>query len=145
VESWSDIVFIRMIDDDVIGVRRDGTLASTDSRYAVRRALVKDIRLFENIDTLESDLEAARAAAYSQWEQGYSPWSINEEEEEAEEEEAYDPYAELREELQQQIQDIHRELEGLKGIFTMKRRNELEERMGKLLLELDSLSVENEE
>lgn len=141
-ESWSNIVFIRMIDDDVIGIRRDGTLVSTDSRYAVRKAMMEDIRLFENIDTLESDLEGVRAAAFSRWEQGYSPWSIEDEKVEAEEE---DLYAELQEELQQQIEAIHREMEGLKGIFAMKRRRELEEKMGMLLLKLDSFSVGNEE
>ena len=46
---------------------------------------------------------------------------------------------------QQQIDAIHKEMDGLKGIFAMKRRKELEERMGRLLLELDKLSIGNEE
>ena len=136
MESWTDIVFIRMVKDDVIAVCKDGTLRTTISRYNGTFAAENEIQLFEDIDTLAEKIAADRAAAYSAWKQ----WrNAGAEEAQEEEIEAEDPYAEQREELEHQLEVIHRELEGLKGIFTMKRRRELEEKMGRILLELDEL------
>ena len=91
---------------------------------------------------MQQELLTHRAEAYEEWKERILAIQA---EEEALEEEKYDPYAELREEIQYQIDVIHREMDGLKGIFAMKRRKELEERMGRLLLELDKLSIGNEE
>ena len=54
-----------------------------------------------------------------------------------------DKNAEQREELQAQLQAIHTEMDGLKGIFSIKRRRELEVRMGQILLDLDDLDTNN--
>lgn len=142
VSEWKDIVFLRMRGADVIGVTREGRLVSTNALYEGSIIEERDIRLFRNIDTLQQEMLARRAEAYEEWKERMMAIQA---EEEALEEEKYDPYAELREEIQYQIDVIHREMDGLKGIFAMKRRKELEERMGRLLLELDKLSIGNEE
>ena len=142
VQSWTDIVFIRMIDDDVIAVRRDGTLVTSSRQYAATLGVKNEVQLFENIDTLAEELASTRDAAYSDWEQEQA-FLAGAKEEEKEEEEEEDPNAEQREALQQQLQIIHRQLEGSKGIFAIKRRKELEERMGMILLELDKLKELN--
>lgn len=140
--QWKDIVFLRMRGADVIGVTREGRLVSTNALYEGSIIEERDIRLFRNIDTLQQEMLARRAEAYEEWKERMLAIQA---EEEALEEEKYDPYAELREEIQYQIDVIHREMDGLKGIFAMKRRKELEEKMGRLLLELDKLSIGNEE
>lgn len=141
VSYWKNIVFIRMRGDEVIGVTRDGALVSTDDSYTEGMIEGKNVHLFRNIDMLQQELLNRRAAAYEEWKNRMLAMKIDEEEAEEEED---DPYAELREEIQYQIDVIHREMDGLKGIFAMKRRKELEERMGRLLLELDKLSIGNE-
>jgi len=131
VQSWDDIVFLRMVYNDVIGVRRDGTLVTTSTKYAATPGVRNEVQLFEDIDTLAEDLEGTRARAYSALEQGPSKWSVPLP--------VAEPNAERRENLEQQLQSIHDELATLKGIFTVKRRKELEEKMGRILLELDRL------
>lgn len=139
---WNDIIFIRMIGDDVIGVTREGKLVSTSDSYTSDMIEERNVRLFRNIDSLQQELLNRREEAYEEWKERMLAIQA---EEEALEEEEYDPYAELREEIQYQIDAIHREMDGLKGIFAMKRRKELEEKMGRLLLELDKLSIGNGE
>lgn len=144
VSDWQNIVFIRMIGDEVVGVRRDGYLEYTGQSYKNSLIETENIRLFADIDTLASDIARQRRRAYTQWQEKMEQQRLALLAAE-EEEEVFDPYAGLREELQQQIEAIHREMDGLKGIFTAKRRKELEEKMGWLLLELDSLPGGKEE
>lgn len=135
VSWWKDIVFIRMVNDEVIGVKRDGTLVSTSDYYCESMIDKWNIRLFENIDTLADDILKHRTKAYADWQEKKRVQQLEEEEPEEED----DPYAEQRMVLEEKLQVIHAQLDGLKGILFIKRRRELEEQMGKILLELDEL------
>lgn len=104
--KWTDIVSIYRGYSDVYGIRKDGTVVATDDER------ISGWRLFNSIDTLEQERAEGLARARI--------------EHLAKEKAKADRIAQKRAELQAERDELQAELSQLKGLFSGKRRKEIE-------------------
>lgn len=104
--KWTDIVSIYRGYSDVYGIRKDGTVVATDDER------ISGWRLFNSIDTLEQERTEGLARARA--------------EHLAKEKAKADRIAQKRAELQAERDKLQAELSQLRGLFSGKRRKEIE-------------------
>lgn len=130
VGAWCDIVAVCAGDSHTVGLKSDGTVVAVGGGKSCD---VGAWRLFQNVDTLEEEQEAARKRR----------------EQEAAERRAAEARAAAREaeekarqiaQLQQQRADVQGELANLKGLFTIRQRRELEAELARIDRELKGLN-----
>ena len=107
-QKWTDIVSICSILDKVYGIRKDGTVVAAGESHRD----VSGWRLFNSIDTLEQERTEGLARARA--------------EHLAKEKAKADRIAQKRAELQAERDKLQAELSQLKGLFSGKRRKEIE-------------------
>lgn len=117
--KWTDIVSICRITDEVYGIRKDGTVVATDDER------VSGWRLFNSIDTLEQERVEGLARAKAE--------RIAKEKAEAERR------AQERAAILAEQDGLQAELSQLKGLFSGKRRREIEARLAELSTALREL------
>ena len=110
VSGWTDVVAIKAGRDCVAGLRADGTLLIAGDVDDVRDTVSK-WRLFQNIDTLEAEHDAARVSARAEWEK-------------------------RRDALNQEKNQLEAELSQLKGLFVGKQRAALEAKIHEVELQI---------
>ena len=130
VGAWRDIVAVCAGVFHTVGLKSDGTVVAVGGGKSCD---VGAWRLFQNVDTLEEEQEAARKRR----------------EQEAAERRAAEARAAAREaeektrqiaQLQQQRADVQGELANLKGLFTIRQRRELEAELARIDRELKGLN-----
>lgn len=164
VSSWTDIVALICHGGCTVGLKSNGTVKETsihlgyefirsadgDIRGGKRSvhytSWVNDWKLFENIDTFEQEIAQAKERRQIELEEKRQQ---EEERRRQEEERLRQEEAERRrtEEARQKRMaplkseraDLHLELANLKGLFTGKRRKEIEARLAQIELELKKL------
>lgn len=113
VSKWTDIVAIAVGAEHVVGLRSDGTVVAAGYNFD-GQCDVSGWKLFDSIETAAQEQQAAeeqrRRVAM----------------EKAERKRKYDELNGLWREKNKQIEAAQKELENLKGLFTGKRRKELE-------------------
>ena len=107
-QKWTDIVSICSILDKVYGIRKDGTVVAAGESHRD----VSGWRLFNSIDTLEQERTKGLARARA--------------EHLAKEKAKADRIAQKKAELQAERDELQAELSQLKGLFSGKRRKEIE-------------------
>ena len=107
-QKWTDIVSICSSLDKVYGIRKDGTVVAAGESHRD----VSGWRLFNSIDTLEQERTEGLARARA--------------EHLAKEKAKADRIAQKRAELQAERDELQAELSQLKGLFSGKRRKEIE-------------------
>lgn len=117
--KWTDIVSICRITDEVYGIRKDGTVVATDDER------ISGWRLFNSIDTLEQERAEGLARAKAA--------RIAKEKAEAERR------AQERAAILAEQDGLQAELSQLKGLFSGKRRREIEARLAELSTALREL------
>lgn len=125
VDSWTQIVAIAAAERDTVGLRADGTVVSAGCQYFGEKKTAK-WKLFGSIDTLEQEREEGRLQARRK----------AEEERRIAEEKRQARIASLNSEKA----TLSTELAGLKGLFSGRRRREIEGRLAEIETELKSLS-----
>ena len=123
VSDWKDVIMIRCygpFQQTIVGVCRDGRVLTTNEDFDVA-----GWRLFNSIDTLEQERTDGLARAKAEL--------ITKEKAEAERR------AQKRAALLAEQNELQTELSQLKGLFSGKRRKEIEARLGKILAELQEL------
>lgn len=158
VSSWRNIVAVTTGGERTMGLKMDGTVVTAGYNEISpfgkmeNEKSTSDWKLFESVETLEQEQAVARkrakeermaATKRAEAERIAATKQTEEECITAAKQMEVDKNAEQREELQAQLQAIHTEMDGLKGIFSIKRRRELEVRMGQILLDLDDLDTNN--
>lgn len=126
VAAWHDIISIRYeksCDYNIYGLRRDGTVVTTNTYKGYES--ISDWRLFNSIDTLEQERAEGLARAKAA--------HIAKEKAEAERR------AQKRAALLAEQDGLQAERSQLKGLFSGKRRKEIEARLGEILTELQEL------
>ena len=114
--NWSDLVAVSCGGNHIIGLRADGMVLMVGSnKYG--QCSYKGYKLFNSIETLEQEREQAKAKIE----------------------------AERREKiasLEAEQAALNEELANLKGLFSGKRRKEIEARLAEIASELKTLGVE---
>ena len=114
VSGWRDIVAVSAGRYHTVGLKSDGTVVAV-GRNVEGQCDVSDWRLFQSVDTLEEEREEARKRR---------------------EQEKACHIAQL----QQQRADVQSELANLKGLFTGKRRREIEAQLAEIDSKLKALN-----
>ena len=128
VADWHDIINISFFNKlslgrDVYGLRRDGTVVTTNTHNIAEQ--ISDWRLFNSIDTLEQERAEGLARAKAE--------RITKEKAEAERR------AQERAAILAEQNGLQAELSQLKGLFSGKRRREIEARLAELSTALREL------
>ena len=118
VADWRDIVAIAAGFSYTLGLRSDGTVVAAGKK----QGNVVDWKLFDSIDSLPQELESAKKK------------SLEVLRKEAAEKAAH--WAKRKAELENEKAALRIELSNLKGIFTGKRRKEIEARLAEIDTEL---------
>jgi alpha-tubulin suppressor-like RCC1 family protein len=132
VSGWTDIVAISAGGYHTVGLRADGTVVATKytGDYYHGQCDVSGWKFFNSIDTLEQDQEEARRIA--------------EEKRIRAEEEAHRIAEEKRQtriaSLNSEKETLSTELSNLRGLFSGRRRREIESRLAEIAAELSRLS-----
>lgn len=126
ITDWTDLVAVAAGNAHTVGLRSDGLLISTRKNHNA-------VKLFGSFDpeiseTMQCDAEAARKEAQAQTE------AIKDERKLASKNRIS--------ELQKERETLRLELSELKGLFTGKRRKEIEARLGEISDELKSLAAD---
>ena len=125
VGTWRDIVAVSAGYYHTVGLRSDGTVVAVGGNPSGQRN-VGDWRLFQSVDTLEEEQEERR----KRWEEARKQ----------EEQRRAEQKARRIAQLQQQRADVQSELASLKGLFTGKRRREIEAQLAQIEKELKGLN-----
>ena len=145
VSKWSDIVAVFVGSDLVIGLKADGTAVAEwqDSYYssgrdytAERMETVMSWKLFGNIDTIEEERKAAAEKAEA--ERKVAAEKAVAERKAAAEKAVAERKAKI-EALNKEQAVLQTELSNLHGLFTGKRRREIETRLAEIEAELKKL------
>ena len=120
VSGWTDVVAVIAGHDHLLGLRSDGTVVAAGNNQD-GECNVSDWKLFNSIDTVKAEQKAfqdeRRAAA----------------------EKAEAERKAHKDRLKKESTDLHVELANLKGLFTAKRRKEIETRLAQIETELKNL------
>lgn len=141
VDSWRDIVAIVCGRSFTVGVHTDGTVivAGDNDDGACNTSKWK---LFNSIDTLAGELEESRKAAkahrLAEQKAEEERRLAQQETARAEKERELAARGARRAELEQEKKTLRTELAGLKGIFSGKRRRDIEARLAQIETELES-------
>lgn len=133
IANWRDIVAVRAYYSSILGVKSDGSLVTAGPEFTPFLKDHPNFRVFENLETINEENAQRKNKAYFAWEEAEIERLREESRIKA-----------LRAPLESELEQIHRELANLKGLFKMKRRNELETRMGEILLKLDELQIDED-
>lgn len=155
LDSWTNIVSVTFGDENVVGLKTDGTVSIIEwemeevtrrlqdflgmYNYVKREKLegeVSDWRLFGSIDTLEQEHKEGLARAKAERiakEKAEAERIAKEKQAEAERQ------AQKRSKLLSEQDRLRSELSQLKGLFSGKRRKEIEAQLGEILAELQEL------
>lgn len=125
VFKWENIVAIAAGGDHTIGLKADGTVVITGSSNIGRQHIVSGWKLFDSIDTLELERRAAKEKAEANRRAA------------AEKAEAESKTKIASLETEQAA--LNEELKNLKGLFSGKRRKEIEARLAEIAAELERL------
>ena len=120
VYDWTDIVAICAGDDHTVALKSDGTVVAV-GKSSEGQCGVSDWKLFNSMDTLEQERTDARKRA------------------EEERRRIAEEKARRRAELESEKASLQAELANLKGLFTGKRRREIESRLTEIGTELKNL------
>ena len=139
VSEWRDIVAISAGEKHTVGLKADGTVVATKytGDYYHGQCDVSGWKFFNSIDTLEQEREEARLQALRKAEEArLQALRKAEEERRIAEEKRQARIAHLNSEKA----TLSTELAGLKGLFSGRRRREIEGRLAEIETELKSLS-----
>lgn len=121
VSDWRDIAAIAAWGNETLGLRSDGTVVAVGDN-SCGRSDVQNWRLFNSIDTLEQERAGVRAC-----------WETERKQRETEDADAerkqLEEIAQKRTLLETEQAKLQTELIGLKGLFTRRRRREIEARL----------------
>ena len=126
--NWKNIVAISVSNYFIAGLRSDGTVVTKDSKYGTDESehqRVKEWKLFNSLDTIEQELEEAAERRQIEAERKAQ--------EEAERK------AKRTAELNSEKDALNSEYSNLKGLFTGKRRKEIEAKLREIDRELSNL------
>ena len=118
ISQWTDIVAIKMVDMGVLAVKRDGTLIAVGKEAEEKLKRHPDARLFHNADRVKENLQSRRDRALAT---AMEKLRIAEEKRQA-----------RIAALQNEKEKLSIELANLKGLFTGKRRKEIEARLSEI-------------
>jgi len=125
VSGWKNIIAIAAGGSHTVGLKDDGTVVAVgDDNFD--QCSVSDWKLFDSIETLEQERACAKAEAEEQRRQA--------EERQRQEEEEH-----LRIALEQEKSFLQTELANLGGLFTGRRRREIEARLKEIERKLGDL------
>ena len=130
VSDWKDIVAVSA-GDHTVGLRADGTVVAVGKNDS-GQCNVSGWKLFESIDTLADERKAAKEKAEAERKAAEEKRRLAAERAEAERKAHKDR-------LKKESTDLHVELANLKGLFTGKRRKEIEARLAQIETELKKL------
>ena len=130
VSDWTNIVAIAAGGHSTVGLKADGTVVATESG-----AVVSSWKLFESVETIEQERAAAKVAAERQAEQRRLEAARKAEQKRIEAENR----TARKLALSREKSDLMNELINLKGLFTGKRRREIESRIAEIDYELKGL------
>lgn len=131
VKEWKKVVWLCFEHNDFVAVRCDGRVLTTNEELDV-----SGWRLFGSIDTLEQERKDGLARTKAEriaHEKAEAERISKEKQAEAER------WAQKRSELLSEQDSLRAELSQLKGLFSGKRRKEIEARLGEILAELQEL------
>lgn len=127
VEEWCDIVAVCCSEHFTVGLRADGTVVTTDKNMDTT-----NWKLFDSIDTLEEELkQAAENRELRKHREAEAREIAKRREAEAR--------TRRKHELEAEMQILQAELANLKGIFSGKRRREIETRLAAIETEQKGL------
>ena len=136
VSGWKDIVAISAGDSHTVGLKADGTVAAVGSnKYG--QCDVSGWKLFQNIETIEAEREGARLCWEKEAEEARKREEQRREEARKQEERRR---AERKAALEREKRALETELPSLKGLFTGRRRREIEARLAQIKEELGKLN-----
>ena len=118
ISQWTDIVAIKMIDEGVLAVKRDGTLVAVGKEAEERLKKHPDARLFQDADRVKENLQRRRDRVQA---------AAMEKQRIAEEKHQARISA-----LNREKETLSTELRNLKGLFIGKRRREIEARLAEI-------------
>ena len=127
VGSWTDIVAIAAHNDNTIAIKSDGTVLVTGENRDGWRD-IQEWKLFNNIDTLQQEREDAKKR-----------WQEEQKRRDAERNRCTEEHTRQHAALEAEHTDLQTELANLKGLFTGKRRKEIEARLAEIEAELKKL------
>ena len=128
VDGWRDIVAISVGYNHTVGLKADGTMVAVGDNGG-DKCNFSGWRLFQSVDTLEEEREEARKRQEQE--------KARQEQEKARREQEK---ARRIAQLQQQRADVQSELANLKGLFTGKRRREIEAQLAEIDSKLKALN-----
>ena len=129
VGDWRDVIAIACNNTHTVGLRADGTVVATGGN---RDGDVGGWKLFDNLDTIERE----RAEMKKRAERAAEEARLRVEREAAEEQKRRE---ERKAALVRERASLQAELAGLKGLFTGKRRKEIETRLAQIEAEQKEL------
>ena len=135
VSSWHDIVAIAAGSYHIAGLKADGTVIAQMCQYKTDsncRCVVGDWKLFNDIDTLEDERKAAAERAKAEAKRAEAERRAAAEKAEAERRARIAA-------LNKEKDNLQIELTNLRGLFTGKRRREIEARIAEIEAELEKL------
>ena len=127
VGTWTDIVAIAAHNDNTIAIKSDGTVLVTGENRDGWRD-IQEWKLFNNIDTLQQEREDAKKR-----------WQEEQKRRDAERNRCTEEHTRQHAALEAERTDLQTELANLKGLFTGKRRKEIEARLAEIEAELKKL------
>ena len=131
VSDWKNMVAVSAGRDHTVGLRADGTVVAAGGSYYGQHN-VSGWKLFESIDTLDEERKAAKEKAEAER-------KAAEEERRLEAEKAEAERKAKIETLNYEKRTLSVELANLKGLFTGRRRKEIEARLAQIETELKKL------
>ena len=143
VGDWKDIVAIDAGEYATLGLKADGTVVSAGHKRSRNRIIkyyqTERWKLFDNLDAIDRERERARAERAEQMR--IAAEQLAEQQRlEAEKHAAFEKKKqEAREKLIAEKAVLEKELAGLKGLFTGKRRREIETRLATIASRLKEL------
>lgn len=137
VVSWSDIVAICAGGTHTVGLKSDGTVVAVGYNDNGRCDVSKWQKLFDSVDALEQERAAARESARARREEEAR---LAEERRIAKERAEAERRAKRKTALITERAALQTELANLKGLFSGKRRKEIEQRMAAIEQELKGLN-----
>ena len=133
VSGWRDIVAIAVGENHTVGLKSDGTvIAAGYDQFG--QCNVSDWKLFDNFETLEADRKVAAEKFEAELKAAAEKRKVAAEKREAEREAKIKALSKERAALQT-------ELSNLRGLFTGKRRREIEIRLAEIVIELKKLGI----
>ena len=142
VSGWSDIVAVAAGSDHTVGLKADGSVLAVGGNYN-GRCEVSGWKLFDSVETIEAERKAAEQKAEAERkaaeQRAEAERKAAEEKAKAERKAAEAKRAAKAQALKEEQHALKSELADLHGLFTGKRRREIEARLAEIEAELKKL------